>query len=98
MAASCSYSSTKQRSDSECVDDDSEDPYSNLDCTMSLDVDGDSGDLDSVIFASDFAKGTAQAEARKKSKATSASATCTWKHPLCIESNSNLNGRVSFYH
>ncbi|KAL5488715.1 hypothetical protein EMCRGX_G017696 [Ephydatia muelleri] len=41
---------------------------------MSLDVDGDSGDSDSVI---DFA----QAEARKKSKATSASATCARKRP-----------------
>ena len=38
---------------------------------------GDSGDSDSVICDSYFA----QAEARKKSKATSASATCAWKRP-----------------
>ena len=75
MAAS-SYSSTKQRSESECVNYDHEDAESVIDCTMSLNVDGDSGDSDSVICDSDF-------EARKseKSKATSASATCARKRP-----------------
>ena len=38
--------STKQRSESDCVDYDRKDADSVLDCTMSLDVDGDSGDSD----------------------------------------------------
>ena len=43
--------STKQRSESErCIDYDREDANSVLDCTMSLDVDGDSGDSDSVML------------------------------------------------
>ena len=77
MAASYSYGSTKQRSESECVDYDREDAESVLDCTICLWTFGDSGDTDSVICDCYFA----QAEARKKSKATSASATCAWKCP-----------------
>ena len=34
--AICSYSSTKQCSESECVDDDREDANSDLDCTMDV--------------------------------------------------------------
>ena len=71
------YGSTKQCSESECVDYDREDADSVVDCTMSLDVDGDSGDSNSVICYSDFA----QPEARKKSNATSDSATCARKRP-----------------
>ena len=63
---------------------------------MSLDVDGDSGDSDSAICDSRFA----QAEARKKSKATStvplALGSVLIVGQLCIASNSNLNGRKSF--
>ena len=96
MAASYSYGSTKQRSESECVDYDREDAESVLDCTICLWTFGDSGDTTLSYAILILHKLKQERKARLPVPVPLALGSVLILGQLYIASNSNLNGRKTF--